>query len=69
MSTVLRLRSQLCLVPFGASVMTTQVSQKGRGLALTEAVLNFFRGTELLLEVMKARETGKLRDEKLIIRA
>ena len=56
-------------MPFGASVMTTQVSQKGRGLALTEAVLNFFRGTELLLEVMKARETGKLRDEKLIIRA
>lgn len=46
--------------------MTTQVSQKGRGLALMEAVLNFFRGTELLLEARKARETGKLRDEKLI---
>ena len=36
---------------------------------MTEAVLNFFRGAELLLETRKARETGKLRDEKLITRA
>ena len=49
--------------------MTTQVSQKGRGLAFTEAVFNFFGGAELLLEARKARETGKLKDEKLIIRA
>ena len=45
------------------------VPQKGRGLALIEAVLSFFRDPELLLGAREATETRKLRDENPVMRA